>query len=120
MVEMSQEQHPDHQQAVQQAGGDATRPREVVPPSYGKKSRLTRLLKPYNKFITLITPHNAQPYLKSTFEEVWEYAGAELTKASENRFRSPNDYTQELFRTWQICRSNFLPYNTYSDTKMFR
>src|SRR5690606_9721486 len=88
-------------------------------PDYGKKSRLTRLLKPYNEFITLITPHNAQPYLKSTFDEVWEYAGAELTKASENRFRSPNDYTQELFRTWQICRSNFLPYNTYSDTKMF-
>ena len=88
-------------------------------PSYGKKSRLTRLLMPYNKFITLITPHNAQPYLKSTFEEVWEYAGEELTKASENRFRSPNDYTQELFRTWQICRSNFSPYNTYRDTKMF-
>jgi hypothetical protein len=88
-------------------------------PSYGKKSRITRLLEPYDKFVTLITPHNAQPYLKSTFEEVWDYAGEELTKASLNRFRSPNDYTQELFRTWQICRSNFVPYNTYSDTKMF-
>ncbi len=88
-------------------------------PSYGKKSRLTRLLKPYGKFITLITPHNAQPYLKSTFEEVWEYAGDHLTVVSENRFRSPDDYTQELFRTWQICRSHFNPYNTYQDTKMF-
>ena len=88
-------------------------------PSYGKKSRLTRLLKPHNKFVTLITPHNAQPYLKTTFDEVWEYAGVKLTKASENRFRSPEDYTQELFRTWQICRSNFHPYNTYSDTRMF-
>jgi predicted ATP-grasp superfamily ATP-dependent carboligase len=38
---------------------------------------------------------------------------------SKNRFRSPEDYTQELFRTWQICRSNFNPYNTYQDTKMF-
>ncbi len=88
-------------------------------PSYGKKSRLTRLLKPYGKFVTLITPHNAQPYLKSTFEEVWEYAGDRLTAVSENRFRSPDDYTQELFRTWQICRSHFNPYNTYQDTKMF-
>ncbi|HHU26831.1 MAG TPA: hypothetical protein GXZ56_09475 [Bacteroidales bacterium] len=88
-------------------------------PSYGKKSRLTRLLKPYGKFVTLITPHNAQPYLKSTFEEVWEYAGDRLTAVSENRFRSPDDYTQELFRTWQICRSRFNPYNTYQDTKMF-
>ncbi|MCE5206287.1 MAG: Stealth CR1 domain-containing protein [Porphyromonadaceae bacterium] len=88
-------------------------------PSYGKKSNLTRLLKPYGKFVTLITPHNAQPYLKSTFEEVWEYAGNKLTSVSKNRFRSPEDYTQELFRTWQICSSNFEPYNTYKDTKMF-
>ncbi len=88
-------------------------------PSYGKKSRLTRLLKPYGQFVTLITPHNAQPYLKSTFEEVWEYAGDRLTAVSRNRFRSPDDYTQELFRTWQICRSHFNPYNTYQDTKMF-
>ncbi len=88
-------------------------------PSYGKKANLTRLLKPYGKFVTLITPHNAQPYLKSTFEEVWDYAGERLTAVSTNRFRSPEDYTQELFRTWQICRSNFEPYNTYKNTKMF-
>ncbi|MGI6074205.1 MAG: stealth family protein [Fermentimonas sp.] len=88
-------------------------------PSYGKRSRLTRMLSSYNKFVTLITPHNAQPYLKSTFEEVWDYAGEELTEMSHNRFRSYEDYTQELFRTWQICRSNFNPYNTYQDTKMF-
>lgn len=88
-------------------------------PSYGKKARLTRLLKPYGKFVTLRTPHNAQPYLKKTFEEVWDYAGDKLTAVSTNKFRSPTDYTQELFRTWQICQSNFNPYNTYQDTKMF-
>ena len=88
-------------------------------PSYGKKANLTRLLKPYDKFVTLITPHNAQPYLKSTFEEVWNYAGDKLTAVSKNRFRSAEDYTQELFRTWQICSSKFEPYNTYQDTKMF-
>ena len=88
-------------------------------PSYGKRSRLTRMLQPYGKFITLITPHNAQPFLKSTFNEVWDYAGEHLTAVSVNRFRNTSDYTPELFRTWQICRSNFNPYNTYSDTKMF-
>lgn len=88
-------------------------------PSYGSKARYTRLMQPYSKFVTLRTHHNAQPYLKSTLEEVWEYAGEELTKMSANRFRSPEDYTQELFRAWQICRSNFEPYNTYQDTKMF-
>jgi hypothetical protein len=86
---------------------------------YGKRGRLTKLLKPYNKFVTLRTPHNAQPYTKTTFEEVWEYAGKELTEMSTHRFRSPKDLTLELFRTWQICRSNFSPYNTYGDTKMF-
>lgn len=88
-------------------------------PIYGKKARLNYLLRPYGKFITLRTPHNAQPYTKSLYNEVWKHAGKELSKMSENRFRSPNDYTQELFRTWQICSSNFVPYNTYSDTKMF-
>lgn len=87
--------------------------------SYGSKARWNYLLKPYGKFITLRTPHNAQPYLKSTFEEVWDVAGKELTETSVNRFRALNDLTPELFRTWQICRGNFEPYNTYSDTKMF-
>lgn len=87
--------------------------------SYGSKARWNYLLKPYGKFITLRTPHNAQPYLKSTFEEVWAVAGKELNETSANRFRALNDLTPELFRTWQICRGNFEPYNTYSDTKMF-
>lgn len=87
--------------------------------SYGAKARWNYLLKPYGKFITLRTPHNAQPYLKSTFEEVWAVAEKELTETSGNRFRSVTDYTPELFRTWQICQGNFEPYNTYGDTKMF-
>src|SRR5690606_29466713 len=87
--------------------------------SYGKRARITRLLKPYGKFVTLRTPHNAQPYIKATFDEVWNYAGEELTEMSSHRLRNAAGYTPELFRTWQICRSNFVPYNTYSDTKMF-
>ena len=87
--------------------------------SYGSRARWNYLLKPYGKFITLRTPHNAQPYLKSTFEEVWAVAGKELTETSINRFRAVTDYTPELFRTGQICKGNFEPYNTYSDTKMF-
>lgn len=87
--------------------------------SYGSKARWNYLLKPYSKFITLRTPHNAQPFLKTTFEEVWAVAGKELTETSANRFRALTDFTPELFRTWQICRGNFEPYNTYRDTKMF-
>lgn len=87
--------------------------------SYGLKARWNYILKPSGKFVTLRAPHNAQPYLKATFREVWEAAGEELEKTSSNRFRALTDYTPELFRTWQICRGNFEPYNTYRDTKMF-
>ena len=87
--------------------------------SYGSKACWNYLLKPYGKFITLCIPHNAQPYLKSTFEEVWAAAGKELTETSANRFRARTDYSPELFRAWQICKGNFEPYNTYRDTKMF-
>ena len=87
--------------------------------SYGSKAWWNYLLKPYGKFITLRTPHNAQPYLKTTFEEVWKAVGDELSGASANKFRSMDDYTPELFRTWQICQGKFEPYNTYLDTKMF-
>lgn len=88
-------------------------------PVYGSKARMNYLLKPFGKFITLRTHHNAQPYLKETFREVWTAAGKELTETSANRFRAVTDYSPELFRTWQICRGNFEPYNTYKDTKMF-
>lgn len=88
-------------------------------PEYGSKSRINRLLTPFPKFINLRVHHNAQPYLKSTFYEVWEAESDELTKTSANRFRSSSDYSPELFRTWQICKGNFTPYNTYKDTKMF-
>ena len=38
---------------------------------------------------------------------------------SHHRFRSNDDLTPELFKTWQICSSNFIPFNTYQDSKMF-
>lgn len=88
-------------------------------PSYGSKANVTRLLNWYGKFITLVVPHNAQPYLKKTYEEVWEKTGDKLLAVSGHQFRHPADYTQELFRTWQICKSDFEPYNIYRDTKMF-
>ncbi|MBP6611438.1 MAG: Stealth CR1 domain-containing protein [Paludibacter sp.] len=86
---------------------------------YGKKARMNYWMRGYSKFITLRTPHNAQPYLKSTFDDVWTHCEPELTAMSVNRLRSDTDLTPELFKTWQICRSNFNAYNTYENTKMF-
>jgi hypothetical protein len=88
-------------------------------PSYGGKAMWNRLLKPWPRFTALRTPHNAQPYLKSTFEEVWAAAEDRLLEVSGHRFRSDKDLTPELFRSWQICNGSFHPYNTYTDTRMF-
>lgn len=86
---------------------------------YGAKARWNYILMPYWKFVCLRTPHNAQPYLKSTFEAIWSAAEEELLETSSHRFRSVSDLTPELIRTWQICMGSFEPYNTYDDTKMF-
>ncbi len=86
---------------------------------YGSKAMWNRIARGGHKFMTMITPHNAQPYLKSTFEEVWAACGRELTECSTHRFRTVDDLTPELFKTWQCCTGRFMPYNTYTDTKMF-
>ena len=86
---------------------------------YGGKLWMNYLMKHYDKFITLRVHHNAQPYLKESFDNTWKYAEVQLSATSKNRFRDKSDYTHELFRTWQICEGNFVPYNTYKDTKMF-
>lgn len=88
-------------------------------PEYGSKKRTNIFYSPLSKFTTLRVHHNAQPYLKESFEEAWKFAEKELSETSANRFRDKTDYTHELFRTWQICKGNFEPYNTYKDTKMF-
>ena len=86
---------------------------------YDGRDALTKLFRPYGKFLTFKIPHNAQPYLQETFRQVWEYAPEELEKASAHRFRSREDYTQELMRGWQLCSGRFEPCNTYRDTRMF-
>lgn len=88
-------------------------------PQYGGKAWLNRLMKPCPHFTTLRVPHNAQPYLKSTFTDLWAHCEAELRETSTHRFRSTADLTPELIRAWQICRGTFEPYNTYTDTRMF-
>ncbi len=76
-------------------------------------------MRTFPRFVAYRTPHNAQPYLRSTFERVWAACGDELSENSTHRFRTERDLTQELFRTWQICEDNYEPYDVYGDTRMF-
>jgi hypothetical protein len=88
-------------------------------PEYSGKMFWSRAARCGHKFMALRTPHNAQPYLKSTFEDLWRECEQELLETSTHRFRSVGDLTPELIRMWQVCSGQFTPYNTYKDTRMF-
>ena len=53
--------------------------------------------------------HSAQPYLKSTFREVWEKFCDELVSTESSRFRSNKNLSQFLFRYWQLASGSFTP-----------
>lgn len=61
------------------------------------------------------TVHGPSPFLKSTFEEVWEKEGTLLLETSSHKFRSRDDVTQYLFREWEKQKGNFVPANLLRD-----
>src|SRR5699024_10826033 len=67
------------------------------------------LLSPYSYFTGFYSAHLCVPFLKSTFEEVWNLYRKELNQASKSKFRSKNDYTQWLFQYWQFAIGKFYP-----------
>ena len=67
------------------------------------------LLLPWPRFTGFYDNHQPQPFLKSTFNEVWEKFGQELDQTSSTKFRSPSDYNQYLFRYWQLVTGTFYP-----------
>ncbi|MBP5529152.1 MAG: Stealth CR1 domain-containing protein [Lachnospiraceae bacterium] len=65
------------------------------------------------------TVHGASPFLKSTFEELWEKEHDTLYATAQNRFRSKDDVTQYLFREWEKQKGNFVPANLHRDFRYF-
>ncbi len=63
--------------------------------------------------------HLAQPYLKSTLEEVWKKIPEVLNETMHSKFRSDNDVNQWLFRYWQLCKGNFYAINPKKNRKYF-
>lgn len=55
--------------------------------------------------------HLPQPFLKSTFKELWEQEEKLLKKTSCEKFRAPLCVTQYLFRYWQLVNGKFNPRN---------
>ncbi len=86
------------------------------PPLYFFYNLLELAFPLYTGFYTV---HGPSPFLKSTFEEIWNKENDALTSMSMNRFRSNTDLTPYLFREWQKLSNNFVPTNLMKDFGYF-
>ena len=66
-------------------------------------------LLPWPRFTGFIDPHQPQPFLKSTFEEVWNKEKEILEQTSASKVRACTDINQYLFRYWQLAQGRFVP-----------
>ena len=84
--------------------------RKIINPSYDIKNIFKSiLLIPWPIITGFFDGHQPQPFLKSTFNEVWEKEKELLQQTSKSRIRKYSDLSQYLFRYWQLCSGNFTP-----------
>ncbi len=87
-----------------------TNPRLWFDPLYGSQLFRTLCLLPWRHLPGFYNHHLPQPFLKSTFQEVWEKEEAALREVTGHRFRNYySDLNQWLFRYWQLCSGRFSP-----------
>ena len=85
-------------------------------PHLGINGLLTSLfIKRHYKFIGFVRRHFEQPYLRSTFEQVWKEEPEPLQESC-TRFRSEVSLNPYIFRYWQFATNNFYP-KTFYKTK---
>lgn len=89
-------------------------------PKYGISLLQTLALLPWPYFTGFENPHLPNAFLKSTLQEVWDVYGELLQKTSAAKFRSVNDYSQWLFRYWQLVKGDFYPLNVYNSSVYYR
>ena len=82
---------------------------------YGIEQIRSLLLLPWPQITGFYDPHQPQPFLKKTFEEVWNTVPDILSKTSASKFRNKEDVNQYLFRYWQLMKGDFYP-RSFSDT----
>jgi len=69
----------------------------------------TLLLSPWPAITGFFDQHQPQPFLKSTYSEVWQKESSVLQRTAGSKIRSCNDVNQYLFRYWQLCKGSFYP-----------
>lgn len=83
--------------------------------TYGYHQLRSLFLLPWPQITGFYDPHQPQPFLKRTFEDVWNHNEEILRKTSFSRFRDNSDVNQYFFRYWQLLKGNFVP-RSFSDT----
>ncbi|WP_196209749.1 stealth family protein [Citrobacter sp. Res13-Sevr-PEB04-36] len=78
---------------------------------YGRRIIKNFLNRKERLFEGFYSRHLPQPFLKSTFEELWEHEDTLLKNTSCEKFRAPLCVTQYLFRYWQLVNGKFNPKN---------
>ncbi|BBT02378.1 Stealth CR1 domain-containing protein [Klebsiella sp. WP7-S18-ESBL-04] len=86
---------------------------------YPEKSLRSLLLMPWPRITGFFDHHLPQPYLKSTFDDVWLEKKDILVKTAKQKFRTNDDVNQYLFRYWQLCTGNYKPFNLYKYAKYY-
>ena len=85
---------------------------------YGKRNIRFLLLYKWPYMAGFDNFHVAAPFLKSTFEELWEKEYDILETTSYSRFRRMVDVNQYVFQLWQIYTGRFTP-KSIKETGMF-
>lgn len=95
---------------------------KVYNPLYEEYNDITRKLTTCKtRFTGFICLHTPQPYLKSTFYEIWDKEEDALNTSCQSKFRSATDVSHFLCRYWQMVSGKFNPrkdeskYFTYLD-----
>lgn len=78
-------------------------------PKYGPDVIRNFLMSPYKKFASFKYLHLPSPFLKSTYEAVWNAEPEILDTICHNRFRGVFDVNQYVMRYWQYVTGNFIP-----------
>lgn len=81
-------------------------------PQNGVNVFRTIYLLPCPRFPGVYQTHLPTAFLKSTFETLWRLEPDLLKETCKNKFRNKLDYTQWLFKDWQLVSGNFIPRNS--------
>ena len=80
---------------------------------YGKYLIKSLLMLPWRKFTGLLWSHLPQPFLKSTFNEVWSKETEILHLTGMAKFRNHTNVNQWIFRYWLLAKGDFSPANQF-------